>query len=457
MAHNLRVRRTPSGTGSIDHRGSPHETLRGSIALARPRDDDDPDDPGEPDDDDTPELKASVPAFALQIRADLGTNAGCLDAATAETVRSTVESTLRQQFPNADVREACVTTRDGVSATTVGVWTSATPPNGDGARELGLQRVDVIDRTEGVAIFVNAGFIRGQVHEQFDRIPKRYNGLGNPSPDGPIHITGFDLGFQRGEDDHGGRLILRVFGFDERPWPDVSFTTTYTDILSIGAGSTILCESLEPQLTDDRSLLNYVTTVLLGIITVAFTPAFFLTKGVLSAALQQPSNTPENPGVGGTIVRQFYPDAIMIPGPNKLDLIYTRVSVGGGGIVGAGIALPTPRQPRCSIAGPDRLSVDFRNPIAVGQFSIRAFEMRGDLKVQWSGEDVTSSTTTASSLITFTPRLHRKGVVKRELRALVTDADGLVATASRVVEIHLVDQEDDDIPPQCRAKPWMCE
>ena len=115
------------------------------------------------------------------------------------------------------------------------------------------------------------------------------------------------------------------------------------------------------------------------------------------------------------------------------------------------------RQPRCSIAGPDRLSVDFRDPVAVAQFSIRAFEMRGDLKVQWSGEDVTASTTTASSLITFTPRIRRKGVVKRELRALVTDADGLVATASRVVQIHLVDQQDDDIPPRCRAKPWECE
>ena len=63
--------------------------------------------------------------------------------------------------------------------------------------------------------------------------------------------------------------------------------------------------------------------------------------------------------------------------------------------------------------------------------------MRGDLKVQWSGEDVTSCATTASSLITFTPRIRRKGVVKRELRALVTDADGLVATASRVVEIPI--------------------
>lgn len=121
MAYSVRARRASSRAGLIDHRGSPHNALRGSFALARRRDDDDPDDPGEPDDDDTPELKASVPAFALQIRGDLTPAAGCLDAAAAETVRGTVESTLRQQFPNADVREACVTTRDGISATTIGV------------------------------------------------------------------------------------------------------------------------------------------------------------------------------------------------------------------------------------------------------------------------------------------------------------------------------------------------
>ena len=148
----------------------------------------------------------------------------------------------------------------------------------------------------------------------------------------------------------------------------------------------------------------------------------------------------------------------MIPGPNKLDLIYTRVSVGGGGIVGAGIALPKARQPRCGIAGPDKLSVDFREPVVAAQFFVRAFEMRGALSVQWSGEGVTSSTTTASSVISFaTPRVHRKGVIKRELRAQVTDADGLVATASRLVEIHMVDLQDDDIPGHCRAKPWECE
>jgi hypothetical protein len=37
------------------------------------------------------------------------------------------------------------------------------------------------------------------------------------------------------------------------------------------------------------------------------------------------------------------------------------------------------------------------------------------------------------------------------------DVDGLVATASRTVQITLTDQNDDDIPPLCKARPWLCE
>ena len=181
----------PHEPGLIDHRGSPHETLRGSIALARP-----PATTTTP----TPTTRASPttrdrsrhPSRPSPCRF-APTWAPTQDAWTPPPPRpSAAPSSPRSasSFPNADVREACVTPRDGISATAVGVWTSATPPNGDPARELGLQRVGVIDPGEGIAIYVNGGFIRGQVHEQFDRVPKRYNGLGNPSPDGPIHVTG---------------------------------------------------------------------------------------------------------------------------------------------------------------------------------------------------------------------------------------------------------------------------
>src|SRR6266567_3991894 len=75
-----------------------------------------------------PPPPASGPAIALQVRNDAGANAGCLPADQAETVRRTIEEEFRRQFPDADVRGACVRTHDGVSATTVGIWPQPSIP-----------------------------------------------------------------------------------------------------------------------------------------------------------------------------------------------------------------------------------------------------------------------------------------------------------------------------------------
>ncbi len=422
----------------------------------RPRDDDEP----EPRDDEEPPPPppppVSTPDFALQIRAGLGATDGCLEPAAAESLRAAVADQMRQQFPDADVRQACVTTPEGISASTVGVWTRPATGAAGAARDRGLGRLSAIHPGEQLAIFVNAGFVRGRVQEQFATTPKRYNGLGNPSGGGPIHITGYDLQF-RSTDDVEGRIVLRVFGYDERPWPDVSFTITYTDVLRV-IDFAVTNESLEPDQSDDRGVLNYITSVLLGIVTFAFPPLVFLTMDVLSAVLQQPSGVNRTPSIGAPIVRSFFPDAVLTPGGGKLDMLYSRIAVGGGGIVAGGVALPAERAPRCSIAGPDRVAADFREGTVLVQLTVHVFEMRGALTVEWTTGDTTLSLAVREVLMPFTFRTHREGSrATRDVQVRVVDVDGVVATASRTIEFRFVDQQDDDVPLRCRAKPWLCD
>src|SRR5213593_4168427 len=102
------------------------------------------DDSGDPPPTPPPSPPVSTPEIALQIRASLAANAGCLKREDAEEVRRTIEDVFRRQFPAADVRSACVKTREGVSATTVGIWTRPSVPGGEEARDRGLRKVEAI-------------------------------------------------------------------------------------------------------------------------------------------------------------------------------------------------------------------------------------------------------------------------------------------------------------------------
>lgn len=411
-----------------------------SIPTARRLDDDgEPGDDGG-DDDGGGDGLPSMPDVAFQIRGGFGDTSGCLAPAQAEEVRSTIEALLRRQLPGADVRAACVTTKAGVTATTIAVWRDASNPRISPARELGLRQVDIIRASEAVSAFVSTGFVHSRVQEQFDRMPRRYRGNGTAAADGPIRLTRFTLDFLPGTNDLEARVVLVVHGVDSRPAPDVDFTITFTDLLERTPEHAIVSHARTPDLQTDVGSLNVVTTLLLGLVTVALPPAVFLTQDVLSAVLQRPGGAAQLPGVGASIVREFFPGAVMIPGGKKLSMRYGRVTGNVRGLIGAGAFLPEARVPRCNIVGPSSVTGDFRDAVIEADYQVIPSELRGDLRVEWSGDDLVARAATSATTIAFQPRIHRKGTFKKTLRVKVTDADGLVATATRSVELRLEDQ-----------------
>ena len=103
---------------------------------------------------------------------------------------------------------------------------------------------------ETLTFFINSALIRRQALDGWNAAPKRLNGSGAPDPDGPIHLTGFSVSFES-----PNRVVTRVDGFDERPWPDVDFRLTTTDTLSLSGGQ-VQCTS-EPDLdVDTRAVLE---------------------------------------------------------------------------------------------------------------------------------------------------------------------------------------------------------
>ena len=106
-------------------------------------------------------------------------------------------------------------------------------------------------------------------------------------------MTGLSVGFE-------GPNIVKTFitGYDERPWPDVSFTTTITDhLLELRACTTE--SNTEPSRFDEvlAALLAALTTAVAVFVPVLIPlPAFVLWTD-LDALLNQPDN-PSDGGVG---------------------------------------------------------------------------------------------------------------------------------------------------------------
>jgi len=136
-----------------------------------------------------------------------------------------IVSAVRQAIdPSSDVRTACI---NGTQR--IGVWLRPFIHDQDNqARNRGLERLNILGAGETLTFFINSALIRRQALDGWNAAPKRLNGNGAPDPHGPIHLTGFSVSFE-----NPNRVVTRVDGFDERPWPDVDFRLTTTDRLSL--------------------------------------------------------------------------------------------------------------------------------------------------------------------------------------------------------------------------------
>ncbi|WP_067840351.1 hypothetical protein [Nocardia lijiangensis] len=391
-----------------------------------------------------------LPDFALQVRNPYQLPLGCVSAGLEQPLIDGIRSALAAEYPQADIQLGCVQHGDR-SATTVGVWT--TPPPTDAAkdaRQRGLESVDILLDDETLGIWVNPSFIRQLVSAEFARNPKRYNSYGTPDPGGSVHITGYELQFMAPD-----RVVTKIRGYDDRPWPDVSFTITVTDTLTV-AGFGIGCTSAT-ELDTHETWANVLTSVLV----VALLPLVAPIPGSIGI-FETTFGTSRPPNIGGpgcVIAENFFIDEALLPLGLKAIALYNRVRVSSIGMIAAGTFDLAGREPEVWIAGPRNLVV--AGPATGATYTIPygvvGQELRGDdgLSIVWTANGGTivnqgmKQTTVVWTGITGVVG----DVVERTLDVEVSDIDGLSASTTLVVEIKIVDPNEEDTI--CLKKPWL--
>jgi hypothetical protein len=397
--------------------------------MLRPKDNGDdgpPDDGGEPP---PPPPPVSVPDLAMQ-------TSPCLP----DAVRAGVIAAIREALgPNADVRARCLNQSEHI-----GIWLRpVVNPNDNDARDRGLQRLSLLQTGETLAFFVNSSLISRTALDAWNQQPKRLNGDGNPDPSGPVHLTSFSLSFES-----PNRVVTRIGGFDERPWPDVHFTLVLTDTLSLSAGG-VECVSV-PTLDVDTGWLNFLT----GLFLLVLPPLgiVFLVERIIVGAADAP-HLGEGPGCGAAamIFRE-----VLIPGGLKVVASYQRLNVTTGGIFAGGSFVVVPRTPEVFISGPTQLSVPEGTASVLRTFSVRTEDLRPPLQIVWGGDGFPLHRGAETTGIRFNLGNASAGrVLTQRVSVRVTDADQLAAEADRIVSIHVVPVDDDDFPPICKSKPWL--
>jgi hypothetical protein len=256
-------------------------------------------------------------------------------------------------------------------------------------------------------------------------------------------LTSFSLSFES-----PNRVVTKIGGFDERPWPDVSFTITITDTLSL-SGGVVGCESV-PTLDTDTGWLNFLT----GLFLVVLPPlgVVFLVERIIVGGAATP-----HPGEGaGCGAAANIPHEILIPGGLKVVASYQRLNVSSGGIFTGGSFDVVARVPQVFLIGPTQLSVKEGTTSVVRAFGFRTEDLRPALHIVWGGDGFPSNPGAETTGIRFNLGSSRAGqVLTRRVSVRVTDADGLAAEADVVVSIHIVPAEDDNFPPICKSKPWL--
>jgi hypothetical protein len=451
---------------SISDPSRPFVRLRGSLSspqpiLARrlrPRDDDD----GGPfPDDEPPPPPVSTPDLGIQI-------SFCLPEDTNTSLVTAVRQALGS---TADVRTACID-----NSQRIGVWLRPVVNEEDSqARFRGLERLNIIGSGELLAFFINSALIRRQAFDSWNAAPKRRNSDGDPDPDGPVHLTAFSVTFHR-----PNKVVTRIEGFDERPWPDVDFVLTTTDTLSVASGQ--IRSDSERDLDVDTSWLNFLT----GLFLLALPPlgVAFLVQRIFVGSRDAPE---VDAGAGGGVPAMI-PQEILIPAGKKVVASYTRLDVFPGAVVAGGFFELADRTPEVTITGPTLISVTEDSASVTRNYTLHTDDLRPPFfeelappllasnmaasitgpggpggpqrprpRIVWSGDGVALRPSAETTGFRFNLAGAQVGqVMTRRVAVLVVDVDGLSASAELIVRIHVTPADpDDDFPPICRIKPWL--
>jgi hypothetical protein len=448
---------------SISNPSQPFVRLRGSLSSPQPllarrlrrRDDDD----GEPFPDDEPPPPPPPPVSTP----DLGIQ---LSICLAEDMNASLVAAVRQALGStADVRTACIN-----NSQRVGVWLRPVVNDQDNdARNRGLERLNIIAAGESLAFFINSALIRRQAFDSWNAAPKRRNGDGDPDPNGPVHLTAFSVSFEG-----PNKVVTRIDGFDERPWPDVDFVLTTTDTLSV-AGGEVRCDS-QRDLDVDTSWLNFLT----GLFLLVLPPLgiVFLVQRIIVGSRDAPD---VDAGAGGGVPAMI-PQEILIPAGLKVVASYTRLDVFPGAIVAGGSFAVVNRIPAVTITGPIQISVTEGTASVTRSYTLHTDDLRPPFfevlspgvaaatitrpgpgperprpRIAWSGDGVALRPRAETTGFRFGLAGAQAGqVIARRVAVLVVDVDGLSASAELIVRIHVTPADaDDDFPPICKIKPWL--
>jgi hypothetical protein len=412
------------------------ERLLGSISMPIELRKPEPNGGPEPNGDEPPPPRppaVSTPDLAFQF-------SPCLP----DELRDPVVAAVREAVgATADVRAACVAGTERVA-----IWFHPLTPGADTtARDRGLQRLSLLHSGETFACIVNSSLIRSRAQDAWDAAPKRLDGDGHPDPDGPIHLTSFSLSFTS-----PNRVVTKIGGYDERPWPDVDFTLTTTDTIGASANE-ITCASSE-DLDVDTSWLNFLTGIFLFVLPPL--GLVFLVEDIIVGSVDAP-NANAGAGCGAA---SLIPREILIPGGLKVVLLYRRAEVASGGLFAGGSYLVIPRDPAVTISGPTQIAVEEDDALVQRQYTTMAAEdLRPPLEYSWTADGSVISPHSRTTAVRFNTSGTDPGdILTKLVRLRVTDADDLVAQDDVTVRIH-VTVDTDDLPPVCKVKPWLpvCE
>jgi hypothetical protein len=276
------------------------------------------------------------------------------------------------------------------------------------------------------------------------------------------------------------KIVTRIDGFDERPWPDVDFVLTITDTLS-AAGGEVRCDS-QRNLDVDTSWLNFLTGVFLLVL-----PSLgivFLVERIIVGSRDAPD---VDAGAGGGVPAMI-PQEILIPAGLKVVAFYTRLDVFPGAVVAGGTFDVVPRTPAVTISGPTLISVTEGTASLTRSYTLHTDDLRPPFQddvvvfpgpfvagaaaripgggpgperprptIVWSGDGVALRPHAETTGFRFDlADAHVGQIVTRRVAVLVVDADGLSASGELFVRIHVTPADTDgDFPPICKIKPWL--
>lgn len=334
----------------------------------------------------------------------------------------------------------------------VGAW--RTPKGTDAQRDAAMNGLSPRGDDETFGLFVNHEAVHRQISSIWSSMPKRWSIEDEiPDPDGSIYLSYWNWDLRSVAGPNGPYGKLRIAGTYSAPiLGPVSWTADFYDTPSIDASEHLACKTSDAYVDIDSWLPLELF--------VGDDDVSFVDRGPLCQAID----------LIGTATSQ-----LLIPGGNKIDFAYTRVSRSGSDLTAGGIWSQVSRSPSIGELdakpaliklAPETLNFtvavaaklhDLRPPLTI------AWQRRQLVKGVWSswvnepGATQTSKLGKPGASIKTSVTWPNPNPVKMpssvQVRVGITDADGL--TASRARSIPIQKTTSTGLPPICDVKPSL--